>query len=265
MRAAAPALPATTLVADFARVAPRLPVETAGATVEVEGVVASASTSTFVVRGVTVDTSALPAGTALPGTGDVVRVVGTIATSGNSVTASSLTIVHAANSVNLGLEGDAGNVSRRRHHRHLHAVGTRPDDHRERADAAGRHVGAWLGPDAIRRANPFNITTFQSYLAASTSKHVVVKAGVGLRPDALVARSLAIVPASSEVAVAGVVDATPAVVNSTVTGTPTTFSVHGIAVKADPAAIRRLAVHAWDASRPPRRSPPAIRWWWSAA
>jgi hypothetical protein len=37
--------------------------------------------------------------------------------------------------------------------------------------------------------------------------------------------------------VAGVVDAMPAPVISTMTGTPSKFSVHGIAVSADPAAI----------------------------
>lgn len=233
--AAAPALPATTLVADFARQTPRLPLVTAGAPVELEGVVASSGTSTFVVRGITVDASALPAGTAMPGTGDVVRVVGTVASSGKSVTASSLAIVHAANSTNLGLEGDASSVAAGSTTGTftLSVLGQKVAVNAQTrlADMSARD---WDRKDPT--TNPFNITTFQSYLTASTSKHVVVKA----ESDAtgtLLARSLAIVPASAEVAVAGIVDATPAVVNSSATGTPTTFSVHGIAVKADPAAI----------------------------
>jgi hypothetical protein len=233
--AAAPALPATTLVADFARQAPRLPVEVAGASVEVEGAVASAGTSTFVVRGIMVDASGLPAGTAMPSAGDIVRVLGTIASSGKSVTATSLTIVHAANSVNLGLEGDASNV----------AAGSTTGTFtlsvlgqkiavNSQTRLADMSVRGWDRMDPA--GNPFNITTFQTYLTASASKHVVVRAESD-SSGALVARSLAIVPASTEAAVSGIVDSTPAVVNSTATGTPTTFSVHGIAVKADPAAI----------------------------
>ena len=233
--AVSPALPATTLVADFARLAARLPVETAGASVEVEGAVASTTTSTFVVRGITIDTSGLAAGTALPATGDVVRVVGTISSDGKSVAATSVTIVHAANAVSVGLEGDAGSVS----------AGTTTGTFtlsvlgqtitvNAQTRLADMSVRGWDRKDPV--ANPFNITTFQTYLAASVSKHVVVKSEADAT-GALFARSLAIVPASSEVSVAGVVDATPAVVNSSATGTPTTFSVHGIAVKADPAAI----------------------------
>ncbi|HKB53941.1 MAG TPA: DUF5666 domain-containing protein [Ramlibacter sp.] len=233
--AAAPALPATTLVADFARLVPRMPVATAGASVEVEGAVSSAGTSTFVVRGLTIDASALPAGTAMPGTGDIVRVLGTVSASGQSVTASSLTIEHAANSVNVGLQGDAGNV----------APGTTTGTFtvsvlgqtitvNAQTRLADMSVGGWDRRDPA--VNPFNITTFQTYLTASTSKHVLVAAQAD-STGALVARSLVIVPASTVVSVAGTVDATPAVVNSTTTGTPTTFSVHGIAVSADPAAI----------------------------
>jgi hypothetical protein len=233
--AAAPALPATTLVADFARQAPRLPVETPGATVEVEGAVSSTGTSTFVVRGINVDASALPAGTVMPSTGDVVRVVGTIAGSGKSVTASSLTIVHAANSVNLGLEGDASDVApaSATNTFTLSVLGQKITVNAQ-TRLADVSVHGWDRKDPT--ANPFNITTLPSYLAASPSKHVVVRAESDAA-GALVARSLAIVPASTEVAVAGIVDSTPAVVNSSATGTPTTFSVHGIAVKADPAAI----------------------------
>lgn len=242
-----PALPATTLVADFARAAKRMPVETAGSTVEVEGAVASVGTATFVVRGISVDASGLPSGTALPKVGDVVRVEGTFASSGQSVTATSLAILHAANAVSVGLQGDATNV----------APGTTTGTFtvsvlgqtvtvNAQTRLADMSVGDW--DERNPAANPFNITTFQTYLAASASKHVIVRAETD-STGALVARSLAIVPASSVVAVSGIVDAKPAPVNSTTSGTPTTFSVHGVAVSADPAAISGMGMGERDMMR----------------
>lgn len=239
--AVSPALPATTLVADFARTAKRIPVETAGSTVEVEGAVASAGTATFVVRGITVDASGLPSGTALPKVGDVVRVEGTVASNGQSVTATSLTILQAANSVSVGLQGDATNVAPGT------ATGTftvsvlgQTITINGQTRLADMSVAGW--DDRNPAANPFNITTFQTYLAASASKHVIVRASTD-STGALVARSLAIVPASTTVAVSGIVDAKPAPVNSTTSGTPTTFSVNGVAVSADPAAISGASMH----------------------
>jgi hypothetical protein len=233
--AAAPALPATTLSADFARLSSRVPVETAGAPVEVEGAVISAGTATFVVRGITVDASSLPAGTAMPSVGDVVRVLGTVASSGQSVTASSLVILHAANSVKLSLEGDASNVAAGATTRTftLSVLGQTVTVSAQ-TRLADMSVRGW--DERNPSVNPFNITTFQGYIAASTSRHVIVRAESDAS-GALIARLLVILPASTEVAVAGVVGATPPVVNSTASGTPTTFSVHGIAVSADPAAI----------------------------
>lgn len=234
--AAAPALPATKLTADFARLVPKTPVETAGESVEVEGAVSSTTTSTFVVHGITVDASGLPSGTALPATGDVVRVVGTVATSGQSVKATSLTIVHSASSVSIGLQGDVSAV----------APGSTTGTYtvsvlgqtitvNAQTHLADMSVRGWDKEDPT--ANPFNITTFQTYLAASKSQHVLVSAEAASATGPLVARALVIVPASTVVSVAGTVDATPAPVNSTTTGTPSKFSVHGIAVSADPAAI----------------------------
>jgi hypothetical protein len=239
--ATSPALPATTLVADFARTANRMPVETAGSSVEVEGAVASVGTATFVVRGITVDASGLPSGTALPAVGDIVQVEGTVAANGQSVTATSLEIVHSASSVSVGLQGDATNV----------APGTSTGTFTvsvlgqtitvtAQTRLADMSMGDWDQRNPV--ANPFNITTFQNYLAASTSKHVIVRAETD-STGALVAHSLAIVPASSVVAVSGLVDAKPAPVNSTTSGTPTTFSVHGVAVSADPAAISGMGMH----------------------
>lgn len=234
--AAAPTLPATKLVADFARVAARMPVETAGQSVEVEGAVSSATTTTFVVRGITIDASGLPAGTTMPATGDVVRVAGTVATSGQSVTATSLTIVHSASSINLGLQGDVSAVTPgSTTGTYTVSVLGQTITINAQTRLADMSVRGWDREDPS--ANPFNITTFQTYLAASKSQHVMVSAEAASATGALVARSLVIVPASTVVSVAGSVDATPAPVNSTTTGTPSKFSVHGIAVSADPAAI----------------------------
>jgi hypothetical protein len=238
--ATAPALPATVLVADFARQSARLPVETAGAAVELEGVVSSAGTSSFVVRGVTVDASALPAGTAMPALGDEVRVTGTLSANGDALKASSLTTEHHAISARVTLQGDASNV----------AAGSTTGTFtltvlgqsvtvNAQTRLADMSVRGWDRRDPT--ANPFNITTFQSYLAASASQHVMVVAEADAS-GALVAQSLAILPASNVVAVAGTVDATPAPVNSGTSGTPTVFFVHGVKVSADPAAFLRAGM-----------------------
>src|SRR5262249_23550849 len=113
----APTLPATAFSPTVALERRHLPVQTAGQTVEFDGRV-SASTpatgtmaATFVVRGVTVDTSALPAGTSLPAGGDVVGVTGTVSADGLSVTASAIRITHAARSVSYAFAGDVGAVA----------------------------------------------------------------------------------------------------------------------------------------------------------
>jgi hypothetical protein len=82
----------------------------------------------------------------------------------------------------------------------------------------------------------FNIDSFQTYLAASASQHLVVRS-VADANGALTALAVAIVPAAAQVAIAGTVDATPAPVLSTGSPVPTTFAVHGVAVSADPGAI----------------------------
>jgi hypothetical protein len=234
--AAAPMLPATLLVADFARQSSRVPVQAAGATVELEGVVSSVSGSAgFVVRGVAVDTSGLPAGTALPAVGDEARVVGTLSANGDSVNATSLAIEHEAHDARLGLEGDVASVSAGS------TTGTftvsllgQTLTVNAQTRLADRSVAGWDHEDPT--SNPFNITTFQSYLAASASQHVLVVAEAG-STGALVAQSLTILPASKVTGLAGAVDATPTPVNSTASGTPTMFFVHGIQVSADPGAI----------------------------
>ena len=235
---AQPSLPVTGLTADVVVLRPKAVVETAGATVELEGKVTSvtASPASFVVRGINVDATGLPAGTALPAVGDDVEVVGTVASTGTSIAATSLKIEHKAGSAKFGFEGDAGNV----------AAGTSANTFtltvlgqtitvNTNTRLADHSVKNWDDKDPA--LNPFNISTFQTYLAASTSQHVMIKAEADASGN-LTALGLLIVPASLETAIVGKVDATPAPVNSTATGTPSTFSVHGVAVSADPAAIR---------------------------
>jgi hypothetical protein len=175
--------------------------------------------------------------------GDVVRVLGTVAANGKSVTATAVTILHLARSATYGLEGDASNV----------VAGTTADTFvltvlgqdvtvtatTRLADRSvhGKHSGHMDG-DASTNAsgNPFNITTFKTYLAASLSQHLQVRTQVDATGK-LTALAVTIVPASAISSVSGVVDATPAPVVSAAAGTPTTFSLHGLAVSADPGAI----------------------------
>ena len=235
---AQPGLPATALKAGVVILRPNAVVEVAGATVEVEGKVTSvtASPAGFVVRGISVDATGLPAGTALPAVGDRVEVLGTLASTGSSITATRLKFERKAGSATFGLEGDASKVAggTTANTFTLMVLGqTITVDANTRL--ADHSVKNWDEQDPA--INPFNISTFQTYLAASTSQHVMVKAGADANGN-LTALGLVIAPASLEAAVVGRVDATPAPVNSTVTGTPSTFSVHGMAVSADPAAIR---------------------------
>jgi hypothetical protein len=88
-------------------------------------------------------------------------------------------------------------------------------------------------------SNPFNISTFQTYLAASASQHPVVRTQSDAAGN-LTVTSVTIVPASQTAAISGVVDATPAPANGSGSAAPTTFSVHGLSVSADPATIVRV-------------------------
>jgi hypothetical protein len=230
--ATAPALPATLLKADIARQLPKVFVETPGATVELEGVVSSVGTTTFVLRGITVDTSGLPAGTAMPKVGDEVRVLGTLSADGATVKATSLSTEHEARAAKLALAGDVTSVTGGTGTFTITVLGQNVT-----VNAQTRLVDLTV-LDRFRKdptVNPFNITNFQSYLNASASKDVLVIAEIGAN-GALVAKSLAIIPATDLVAVAGTVDATPVPVNGT-GGTGTVFFVHGIQVKADPADV----------------------------
>lgn len=236
--ATAPSLPATAFTADGARLNKRIPVANAGATVELDGPVASVTSSpaAFVVRGITVDASQLPSGTSLPAVGDIVRVLGTVAADGQSITASDVTILHTAFRASYGFEGDVGGI----------AAGTAADTYA--LTLLGQNILVTADTRLADRStaprhrqdpplNPFNITTFQSYLRASASQHVVVYASADASGN-LTAQSVIIVRPSTTAGAAGIVDASPAPVNGTQGGgTPTTFSVHGVPVSADPAAV----------------------------
>jgi len=237
--AAAPALPAVILVADVARLRSKVVADTAGATVEVEGAVSSvtASPASFVVRGISVDASALPTGSSLPAVGDIVRVLGTLAGTGQSVSvaATSVVVVHAAHSATFAFEGDASSVDAGlAANTWVVTILGQKVTVTATTRLADRSVKNWDHADPA--SNPFNIATFKTYLAASASQHLLVRAAADASGN-LTALSVTIAPASTTAAVAGVVDASPAPVNSSTTGTPSTFRVHSVAISADPAAV----------------------------
>lgn len=230
--ATAPALPATAFSASSAALRSRIPVQTVGATVELEGRVSSASGTGFVLRGVNIDGAALAAGS-LPTVGDDVRVTGTVASNGSSITASAIKLLHAAITRSLSLEGDFTAV----------AAGASANTwvvtvlgQAINVDASTRLAdhSTWAAPRSGSGA--FNITSFQTVLNASASKHLVVSAAADSTGQ-LTAVALKIVPASSSAAVQGVVDATPAPVNGSSASAPTTFAIHGLGVSADPATF----------------------------
>lgn len=230
--ATAPALPATSFSAGTAALRSRLPVQTVGATVELQGRVSSASGSSFVLRGVSIDGAALPAGS-LPAVGDDVRVTGTVAADGKGVMASAIKLLHAALSRSLALEGDFTAV----------AAGSAANTwtvtvlgQSITVDASTRLAdrSTWMAPRS--GSNAFNISSFQTVLNASASKHLVVNAAADASGQ-LTAVALKIVPASGAAAVQGVVDATPAPVNGSSATSPTRFAIHGLAVSADPASF----------------------------
>lgn len=231
--ATAPTLPATHFAPSFARLRSLLAVQTPGSAIELEGKVASVTTSpaAFVLRGISVDASALASGS-LPAVGDVVEVLGTVAADGKSVTGSTVKVLHAARSATYGFEGDATAV----------VAGSSADtwvlsllgqsitvDSKTRLSDRSLHGSSGKGASTT---NPFNISTFQSYLAASASQHLVVRTQADGNGN-LSALSVTIVPASTVAGVGGTVDATPAPVN----GTPVSFSLHGLAVSADPSSV----------------------------
>ncbi|HET7527929.1 MAG TPA: DUF5666 domain-containing protein, partial [Burkholderiaceae bacterium] len=233
--AKAPALPAITFSADFVFPRAKIAVETPGSEVDVEGKVSAvtASPPSFVMRGITIDGSALAS---LPAVGDFVVVSGTVGSDGQSIVASALKVLHAAQAATFGFEGDATGV----------AAGSAADTfvlsllgQSVSVNASTRLLDLTQRPDP---AKPFNIATFQTYLAASASQHLIARTQADAAGN-LSATSVTIVRASGVSAVSGVVDTTPAPVSGTASA-PTTFAVHGLAVSADPAAVVKLfAVH----------------------
>lgn len=231
--ARAPTLPATAFTADAAFLRSKIAVETPGATVEVEGKVSSVTSSpaSFVVRGITVDASALQS---LPAVGDVVVVTGTVADDGAAIVASAVKVIHAAKSASYAFKGDVTSV----------APGGDAETYVLTLLGQSITVNSSTRLLDVSRSkdpstDPFNISTFQTYLEGSASQHVIVRARAD-SAGSLTAASVIIVPASATAAVSGRVDATPAPANSTGSGVPTTFAVHGLTVSADPAAIVRM-------------------------
>ena len=221
------------VVATLVSVSDVPPSSTTGVNFKVEGQVNVGATSTS-IGGLTLDLSTancFVARTKTPcasafASGQVV------AASGTSVAASSVVVLHAVNSVSIGLFGDVSNVlAGVAANTYTLSVLGQPLTVNSQTRLADMSVRGWDHKDPA--VNPFNINTFVAYLGASVSQHVIVKAETDAS-GALLVRSLVIVPAST---VAGLVDGTPAVANSATSGTPSTFSVRGIAVSADPAAV----------------------------
>jgi len=167
----------------------------------------TSSPAAFVLRGIDVDASALPTGTSLPAVGDIVRGVGTVAHDGESVTASSVMVLHVARSAIYRFGGDVGNV----------AAGTTTNifvltllgqnvvvtSNTQLADRSMK-----LRDNQDPESNPFNINTFQTYLAASASKHLIVTAEADGSGN-LTALCVTIVPPSTTSVISGMVDASP--------------------------------------------------------
>lgn len=230
--ATAPALPATSFTASTAALRSKLPVQTVGATVELQGRVSSASGTGFVLRGINIDGAALAAGS-LPAVGDDVSVTGTVAANGSGITASAVKLLHAAVSRSLSLEGDFTAVAAGASaNTWVVTVLGQPVTVNASTRLADRST--WAAPRS--GSNAFNITSFQTVLNASASKHLVVSAAADSTGQ-LTAVALRIVPASTAASVQGVVDATPAPVNGSSASSPSTFAIHGLAVSADPASF----------------------------
>ncbi|MBV8605745.1 MAG: hypothetical protein JO224_13740 [Pelomonas sp.] len=236
--ATSPSLPATTLTAQDVLLRNQLPVTTAGASVELEGAVSAVSGTTFTVRGVSVDASALPSGEAIPVVGDIVVVAGTVAASGTSVAATDVQIRRAARSASYAFEGDLGSVvagsAANTYTITLMGQAITVNANTRLADLS---TAGWF---SNQQANtPFNIGNFQTYLDASSSQHMIVSTAADASGN-LQALSIVIVRASSVSGVAGIVDASPAPVNSTTAGTPTTFSIHGVPISVAPGSFGML-------------------------
>jgi hypothetical protein len=161
-------------------------------------------------------------------------VLGSLAADGTSVKATRLSTEDHADEAKFALKGQAGTVTAAGTNTFTVSVLGQTVTVNAKTQLKDVSVKGWERRDPT--ATPFNITTFQTYLAASTSKSVLIIAEPGTG-GALIAKSLTILPSSDVAAISGPVDATPAPVNSTVTGTATVFFVHGVKVSADPAAI----------------------------
>ncbi len=237
--ASMPTLPVSQLTADVLRVRSKTVVETEGATVELEGKVASLSGSQFVLRGMVIDAASLSSGS-LPVAGDVVRVLGVVASGGTQITASSVTLLRPAAARAVGLEGDHSGITPGSTAQTyvVTLLGQRitVDAETRLADRSSARASR-----AHRSSNPFNIGTFESYLAAAASKQLRI-AALDDGSGNLRALSLTLVADTAVSGVAGTAS------GSDSTGNPVLFTVHGVAVQADTTAIvaRRTHQHGND-------------------
>ena len=210
-----------TFAADRARSSRLLP-QTTGATVEVEGKVSSVMGAGFVVRGIQVDGSGLPAGQ-MPAVGDLVEVLGTVAADGLSIVATSVEHDVPAAAARLVLAGPLDGVNA--------------------GSMAGTFTISLLGQSATvdsrteiadRTMMPpptFNIGNFDTYLTAKGGVYVLVRCIVDSGGNLRVTHFDIVAPPPGQlVGIAGAADA-PAVIGMT-TGS---VAVHGVPITYVPA------------------------------
>lgn len=206
--------------ADAARAVRLLP-QTPGATVEVEGKVSSVAGTNFVVRGIQVDGSALAADQ-IPAVGDKVEVMGTVASDGQSIKATSVQDEEHALASRVLLAGPLTSVSAGA------TAGT--VDVVVLGQTATLSAETHIADRTTEAPSTFNVTNFQTYLQGKTP-YVVLRTVVD-SAGALHATGFDIVPTppSGFVGVAGVADAEPV---ASGTG-KSTLTVHGVSVIFDP-------------------------------
>ena len=202
--------------AQAARLVRLLP-QTAGATVELEGKVASVSGSTFVMRGITIDGSALTSDQ-IPAVGDKVEVVGTVSSDGLSIKAIRIEDEERVASAHVVLAGPLSSVT----------AGAQTDTFNVvvLGQTATVTAATRIADLSTLQRTSFNIHNFQSYLQGKAA-YVVVTTNVD-STGALRATGFVIVPAprSGLVGIAGAADAAPvAGMNGT-----STVTVHGVTI-----------------------------------
>jgi Domain of unknown function (DUF5666) len=217
----------STFAPTVARLVDLLP-QTAGVQVEIEGKVSSVIGTSFVVQGITIDGSGLPA-TQIPAVGDTVELVGTVAANGQDITATAILRDRAAAPARLVFAGPLTSVS----------AGT----------AAGTYDVTVLGQTAtvdsntmivdrtVRPRPTFNITNFQTYIQGLSALPYVTLAVQTTSTGGLQANAFEIVEAPSDnfVKITGPAD------GAVIVGNPSSVTVHGIEVLFDATSVRDTA------------------------